>query len=352
MVLTNTTNTVARTRPELEAKTLKELKELCKTAGVPVTGTKTVLVSYLLEPAKHQKGTKRAATGAPGGQSKAAKAARAMAGPWSAMTDAGGDSALVDATEAEASLRAFVRSCASHVNANWHDCYEETGMILHEYMSACIRRAGAALDVSERGQGARPSPSFRARPSARVSVPFPARAGYDKCLRTMCVVADTWDDMQAIPFRGCPAEDIAQGDYDSVSVGSASFSTSDPAALASLCLPIVLARAAGDARVTDAALQRMLKDCVDHGSSNPHEPSGEEVGLGVEWPDVERVARGRERLAALFADTDAWASLPSWKPKHKMRRGIDRRFDGPKHLRTRDYDSDSCCGGFFGESDY
>ena len=76
------------------------------------------------------------------------------------------------------------------------------------------------------------------------------------------------------------------------------------------------------------------------------EPSEEEEDLGVE--PAARIKRGRDRLAPLFEDSDAWTSLPSWKPKHKMRRGIDRRFDGPKHLRTRDYDSDDC----FGYGDY
>lgn len=30
---------------------------------------------------------------------------------------------------------------------------------------------------------------------------------------------------------------------------------------------------------------------------------------------------------------------------HKMRRAIDRRFDGPKHLRTRDFsdNEEGCC---------
>ena len=44
---------------------------------------------------------------------------------------------------------------------------------------------------------------------------------------------------------------------------------------------------------------------------------------------------------------------PCTVKKHRMRRCIDRRFDGPKHLRTRDFGSDSedsfgGFGGFFG----
>ena len=345
MALTDTTNSTASTRADLEKKTVPELKTLCKAAGCPMTGAKGVLVGYLLDPANNQKGKRKAAGGASGGQSKAAKAARAMAGPWSATEEPG-----VDPAQAEASLRRFVNSCASHVDArgasvpmraraasfrrldarrfasarppprsrrNWHDCYESTGLLLHKYMEDCLERAEACIAVARKGEG------------------------YDLCHRTLCAVADTWDDMQAIPFRGCPREDISNGDFGSIGVGEGQFSTDDPEELATFALPLVLALAAADDRVADGALQRMLKDCVDHGCNDPHEASESERGLDFEPPA--KVAEGRERLAGIFADTASWANLPSWKPKHKMRRAIDRRFDGPKHLRTR---------GSFGFGDY
>jgi len=44
----------------------------------------------------------------------------------------------------------------------------------------------------------------------------------------------------------------------------------------------------------------------------------------------------------MVKNKDAWFGLPSNKKHYHMRRGIDRRFSGPKHLRTRDFsDSDS-----------
>jgi len=48
---------------------------------------------------------------------------------------------------------------------------------------------------------------------------------------------------------------------------------------------------------------------------------------------------GKARLLALY-ESGGWRSLPSTAKKHKQRRAIDRRFDGPKHLRTRDFGSD------------
>ena len=59
------------------------------------------------------------------------------------------------------------------------------------------------------------------------------------------------------------------------------------------------------------------------------------------------VAAGRERLAALVVGRKAeWSALPSTKKQHKQRSAIDRRFDGPKNQRTRDFD-DSMYGGFW-----
>ena len=63
----------------------------------------------------------------------------------------------------------------------------------------------------------------------------------------------------------------------------------------------------------------------------------------------ETVVAGRARLATLFSRKAEWSGLASTKKQHKMRRAIDRRFDGPKHRRTRDFDSDDDFGyGGFG----
>ena len=135
--LANSTNTKTSTasRAELEAKTMPELKLMCKAANVPVTGKKEALVGFLLDPSNNQKG-KRKVGGAPGGQSKAAKAARAMAGPWSDAGDVdGGDQELVDPARAEAELRGYVKTCANWVDRDWHDSYMPgSGSSLHHCM--------------------------------------------------------------------------------------------------------------------------------------------------------------------------------------------------------------------------
>lgn len=57
------------------------------------------------------------------------------------------------------------------------------------------------------------------------------------------------------------------------------------------------------------------------------------------WDKKSLVAVGQERLLAIYGNKAAWQSLPTTKKVHKQRRVIDRRFDGPKNRRTRDYDS-------------
>ena len=84
----------------------------------------------------------------------------------------------------------------------------------------------------------------------------------------------------------------------------------------------------------------MIKDAKDHGVSNPCVPSAAEEERLDDFPCYDELVSGRERLAALYSDRAQWEALPCWKAKHKERRGIDRRYDGPKRLRTRDYDSD------------
>ena len=57
---------------------------------------------------------------------------------------------------------------------------------------------------------------------------------------------------------------------------------------------------------------------------------------------------GIERLKNLYINHKSqWSALPNTVKVHRMRRCIDRRFDGPKHLRTRDFSDDDNFGFFW-----
>lgn len=58
---------------DLEDKTVKELKELCKAVGVPVTGSKAVLLQFLANQSAHQKKKKGAEQRPPDGKVSAPK---------------------------------------------------------------------------------------------------------------------------------------------------------------------------------------------------------------------------------------------------------------------------------------
>lgn len=166
-------------------------------------------------------------------------------------------------------------------------------------------------------------------------------------------MADTWDQITKIPFRCDPGEAISEGSWQesskiSIELGGdadAEFVCVSADALMELAWPLLLASAAASPANDDTALLRMIKDAADYGGiKEPHKPSDEEQELVQETRDLvpASLAAGRQRLEGLVVGRRAeWSALASTKKKHKQRRAIDRRFDGPKHRRTRDYDSDS-----------
>lgn len=222
------------------------------------------------------------------------------------------DAASVDVPSVRKGLNDYVRRLACTVDADWHDSYEETDEMLHEWLEACAGHIEGVLRVGVlRG------------------------AGFERCHEILKVVADTWSNIEAIPFRGDPGDSLGEGEAVELTPPYAGETIEVHSAeqLLGHAWPLLLARAAADEAVPDPPLLRMIKDAHDHGVQRPQEPSPEES-----IPDglVNIVQRGRARLARLAARTDEWSTLPTTKKVHRMRRAIDRRFDGPLHRRTRD----------------
>ena len=96
--------------------------------------------------------------------------------------------------------------------------------------------------------------------------------------------------------------------------------------------------------VEDSAEQFALSVLADGSSSAQASAAGtsaeaELAADGMRLPAS--MAKGRERLTALVVGREAeWSALPSTKKHHKQRSAIDRRFDGPKSRRTRDFSDD------------
>lgn len=89
----------------------------------------------------------------------------------------------------------------------------------------------------------------------------------------------------------------------------------------------------------DKQLLQMIKDAHDHGVQDMQclpldEPSTSVLIPPAKLADI--MQRGKVRMAELVARENEWRVLPTTKKVHRMRRAIDRRFDGPLHRRTRD----------------
>ena len=150
----------------------------------------------------------------------------------------------------------------------------------------------------------------------------------------LTIMADCWDDIRCVPTRSDVTEDAARcKDYIHCSLGVGAgevyVANQNPGDVLGAVWPVLIACAANDADVSDSSLRRFIKDAVDNGVPSPHEPPEDEDEETTEW-----LKTARKRLGSLF-ERGEWRALPSTKKEHTMRPVIDRRYEGPKHLRTR-----------------
>ena len=240
----------------------------------------------------------------------------------------------LDDVQLKKRLLDIVKSLAAMVDADWHDSYEETGEVIREYVGSLEPHLSAVLECC-----------------ASASVTPAALA---RCNLVMVEIADSWRAMSGVPFRCDPGDEISETRID-LSAMRALLSVSDDGSddeddeegLEEYTLLTreegialawtALARAAASSpALDDLQLQRTLKDATDYGVSSStiaDAPEEKEEGLWF-------TAEGAKRLGAALnpAGKAALAALPSRLGAIKQYRAIDRRFDGPKHRRTRDFD--------------
>jgi hypothetical protein len=233
---------------------------------------------------------------------------------------------LINPAKVEKGLNQHVKSLAQAVNRDWHDSYEETGEELCRYMEECLEIVEMAVNLAmEHG------------------------VAFDWCHQVLMTIADTWDNIKAIPFRSAPDEfplnpgrNYLRFFFVETDEGPTDFDApSDIDTLLQIAWPTLLASAADPELepdiISDGELLQMIKDAVDNGVA-PLEITSAARGVGEDY--VEYIKRGYDRIRKLYGKTSAWKSLPSSKREHAMRDCIDRRFEGPREFRTRDYPSD------------
>lgn len=183
---------------------------------------------------------------------------------------------------------------------------------------------------------------------------------FERCHEIIKTIADSWDQMHSIPIRGG-----LRSYFDDFRGQNAT----ENGEMTYFIWPQFLLAAAScttDQQVGDDTLARFIKDAADYGVDVLMNPDGEGVdfaadedqrrhagdhgdghGVGTAEPADDATTKeeaavksmqkaGLARLTAVFQDKARWEHLPTVRKTYKRKRGIDRRFSGPLHLRTRD----------------
>eukprot|EP01083_Nonionella_stella_P049235 131282_1 len=237
------------------------------------------------------------------------------------------------ANEFKKEMNQYVKRLAKMVNLDWHDGYMEQGEELQSYF-LYLKKPAVCIYEYVMKQNA---------------------ADYDKLNEILKNMAGSWDNIHAIPFRGGVELGDVEFDLELTQINETRKFYASPAELISFLWCLMLHGAAGNENVADDDIYRYIKDAVDNDADvlngcEEDDFSGDNDKKEEEERDVikehECLQSGVIRLKHLFGLKETWNALPTTKKKHKMRRAIDRRYDGELHLRTRSYHLEDDYGWF------
>jgi hypothetical protein len=228
---------------------------------------------------------------------------------------------VLDAKPLKLKLNNMIKRLAKMVDDDWHDGYEEQGETINEYLDALQAPLQQVIDVCV---------------SNREPVD---KREFVEANEILKAVADTFANMHTVPMRGGIEDAVANSDADFTLPGRGGDELSG-AEDAFQYVWARLVRAAARGAATDTQINRMIKDAVDNGASVQSDDDDEDDDEGA----AAAATSSNERLDRLYY-VGEWRSLKTTKKKRKMRRAIDRRFDGDPARRTRDY---HLFGGGFG----
>ncbi|GAQ85154.1 hypothetical protein KFL_002210200 [Klebsormidium nitens] len=218
------------------------------------------------------------------------------------------------------SLNDRVKRLAKMVDLDWHDGWPEQEEELGEYLSN--------LDAH-----------FQSVYNFGVTM----NTNHGDCHKILLIIADTWENMKTIPMRGTIECVVKSNDTDPIMIYLANWGKDkwktfwgSPEGPLGYMWRLLLQSAAGNPRIKDEKLLQYIKDATDYNVDlfNKSQPDDDEGQLVITEVDAHMKA-GLERLKLLHAQDHRWKSLPTHKKVHEARMMIDRRWDGPKHLRTR-----------------
>ena len=225
-------------------------------------------------------------------------------------------------------IKGHVKNLIQLVQADWHDGYDFQEDEIGRYKTSLEPILQAVYNISVIGE-----------------------KEFVRCHDIIKVIADSWVNLIAVPKRGGVEEYFTTYNDIRISVkvpgnGATVFTTRDGnEILREMWTRFLLAAASNTTmeKVSDEQLLQFIKDASDY-EVNVLEPivnvDAADECFQRNTEDTLRYSDGVTRLAALFNDKLKWGHLPTCRKPIKRIKVIDRRFAGPKHLRTRNYDDD------------
>jgi hypothetical protein len=240
------------------------------------------------------------------------------------------------------SLKDIVKKLAKQVDDDWHDGYEEQAEKKEEWFEAIQEPLQAVLDIGVGKQTA-----------------------LAQCNEVLKIVSDSFYDLLACPCRCDTIEELSEMDksFDlELPWGETDFSAASGYvrdAWSYVWVALLRVHSNKD-DVDKSLLLQCIKDAHDNMSGAEmmklpgflYDQNDEEYDIGsFDQEDGKDAPSGAKLANYVNNRASEWKSLPTTKKVHRMRRAIDRRFDGTPERRTRDYhlyDDDSYGGGGYG----
>ena len=233
----------------------------------------------------------------------------------------------IKAAPVKKKLKEHVKTLARQVDADWHDGWEEQAETKVTWSSAIQEPLQAVLDI---GVG---------KETALI-----------QCNEILKIVSDSWPDLLACPCRCDTREDLGEETFQlDLPWGGVFTARGDMVEDCWSYVWIALLRIhANSSNVNTELLLQCVKDASDNmvGASTLRIPedmalydeNDEKFDITFGNKDGKGVPDGTNLAQFVKERATEWKKCPSTKKVHRMRRAIDRRFDGTPERRTRDYD--------------
>ena len=241
-------------------------------------------------------------------------------------------------------LKRIVKKLAKQVDDDWHDGYEEQAETKGEWFEAIQEPLQAVLDI---GVG--------------------KKTALLQCNEVLKIVSDSFYDLLACPCRCDTKDDLSEMDKQFElelpwgETATYNASSGYPIDVWSYVWVALLRVHSNLGNLDESLLLQCIKDAHDNMDGAEmielpgylYDQDDEKYDIcTLDQRDGKNVPSGTKLAHYVNDRASEWKSLPTTKKVHRMRRAIDRRFDGTPERRTRDYhlqyDSDDSYGGGFG----